>query len=115
MKYQRKVTETVEAITFDELVAIGHADPGANIVDGVPWSFFYGDTHVSHESDNCYVVGGENFERGQMLVTPEVRGAVPVAWWPEEFDTEYEAIPTGDELGQWLEVVKRETGTQSEP
>ena len=40
MSHYRKKPVVIEAITFDELVAHGLAN-GANVVNGMPWSFQY--------------------------------------------------------------------------
>ncbi len=96
MKYQRKVTEFVTAITFEELVSIGREqNPGR---EGMPWSFYYNDVHVTHENDDCYLVGSERFERGDMLVTPDKPGAAPTAWGSAEFFGDYEAATLSDEV-----------------
>lgn len=63
---------TVEAITFDDLVQHG-IEAGANIVNGMPWSFVYNDHAITHENDDCYLIptleGTMKFHRGDMLVT----------------------------------------------
>lgn len=53
-KYKQRVVE-IEAITFDELVEFGRNN-GANIVNGMPWSFGYKGNHISHENDTCYLI-----------------------------------------------------------
>lgn len=45
----------LDAILFDELVEYGK-EHGANIVNGMPWSFNYHDISISHENDQCYLV-----------------------------------------------------------
>lgn len=55
MKYRYKPTPPVEAITFDELVQHGRIH-GANIVNGMPWSFDYQGWGVTHENDRLYLV-----------------------------------------------------------
>lgn len=60
--------------TFDELVRHGLAECLAehrddSIVNGMPWSFTYKGMPVSHENDDCYIVAGVRFERGQVLLT----------------------------------------------
>ncbi len=42
-------------MTFDELVEFGRKN-GANIVNGMPWSFTYKGYAVSHENDDCYII-----------------------------------------------------------
>jgi hypothetical protein len=68
----RKKPVVIEAITFDELVAHGLAN-GANVVNGMPWSFSYAGHPITHENDNCYLIptleGTMKFERGDMLIT----------------------------------------------
>lgn len=77
MKYRSK--ETVEAVGFEELVQIGLDTPGANIVNGVPWSFQFQGWHFTHETDDLYLfnIAGETakFRRGDYLAT-DVTGAL---------------------------------------
>ncbi len=54
MKFRKKPVE-IEAITFDELVAYGKEN-GANIVEGMPWSFNYKGHAITHENDECYLI-----------------------------------------------------------
>ena len=42
-----------------------HSD---NIVEGLPWSFEYEGFAVSHETDDCYIFGGELFPRDKVLI-----------------------------------------------
>ena len=42
-------------ITFDEFVEYGRQN-GANIVNGMPWSFEYKGYRVSHENDEAYII-----------------------------------------------------------
>lgn len=71
MKYRKKPV-TIEAITFDELVAHGKANT-ANIVNGMPWSFDYAGQPITHETDGCYLIptleGTMKMTRGDMLIT----------------------------------------------
>jgi len=71
MRYRKKPV-TIEAITFDELVAYGKAS-GSAIVNGMPWSFSYAGQPITHENDDCYLIstreGTMKFERGDMLIT----------------------------------------------
>src|SRR5688572_10568559 len=53
-KYRKKPV-IVEAITFEELVDYGKAS-GANIVNGMPWSFEYKGQPITHENDDCYII-----------------------------------------------------------
>ena len=68
----RKKPVIIEAITFDELVEYGKAR-GANIVNGMPWSFDYEGQPITHENDDCYLIptleGTMKFNRGEMLIT----------------------------------------------
>jgi hypothetical protein len=68
----RKKPIVIEAITFDELVEYGKTN-GANVVNGMPWSFEYNGHPVTHENDDCYLIptleGTMRFERGDMLIT----------------------------------------------
>jgi hypothetical protein len=94
----RKKPVTVEAITFEELVEYGREN-GANIVNGMPWSFQYKGHPITHENDDCYLIptleGTMEFRRGDMLITG-VKGEI----YPckaEIFAATYEpaAAPTG--------------------
>jgi len=97
MKYRCK--ETIEAIGFEEFVQIGLATEGANIRDGVPWSFDYLDAHVTHEDDDRYLISGKNhfgelfsieFERGEFL-TADSDGLLFTAS-PEWLNDHFESI-----------------------
>ena len=71
MKYRKKPV-VIEAITFDELISHGEAS-GANIVNGLPWSFEYGGHAITHENDDCYLIptleGIQQMKRCDMLIT----------------------------------------------
>lgn len=67
MKFRKK-PEVVEAITFDELVAHGIAT-GANIVNGMPWSFSYAGHPITHENDRAYCI--PTLEGTMMMMTPD--------------------------------------------
>lgn len=89
----RKKPVVIEAITFDELVEYGKAN-GANIVNGMPWSFNYNGHPITHENDNCYLIptleGTMRFDRGDMLITG-VKGEI----YPckgDIFQATYEAV-----------------------
>jgi len=89
----RKKPVVIEAITFDELVAIG-IGVGAPIHNGMPWSFVYMGQPINIESDDCYLVptleGTMRFERGAMLITG-VKGEIyPCA--ADIFAATYEAV-----------------------
>lgn len=72
MGFYRKKPVVIEAITFEELVEHGLKSEGANIVDGVPWSFDFKDQPITHENDDCYLIptleGTMKFNRGDMLI-----------------------------------------------
>lgn len=55
---------------FDKFVSYGIA-AGANVVNGMPWSFKFGDYPVTHENDNLYLIAYDNetirFARGDTL------------------------------------------------
>lgn len=53
-KYKSHVVE-VEALTFDELIQFG-LDDGANVQNGMPWSFMWKDHPITHETDELYLV-----------------------------------------------------------
>jgi hypothetical protein len=86
---KRQKPEDIEAITFDELVEHGRKTTNHS-VNGMPWSFYYKGTPVTHENDNCYIVGGEHFHRGDMLVNHGNQQPVPFS--RVEFDEEYEEV-----------------------
>jgi len=70
MKYRKKPV-VIEAITFEELVQFGK-DNGANIVDGMPWSFDYAGHPITHENDTTYLIptleGTHQMHPGDMLI-----------------------------------------------
>lgn len=110
--YRAKSKESVGAFSFEELIEHGISQ-GVPVYEGMPWSFYVGDTHATHENKDRYLVGSENFDRGQILVVPE--GGVPTAWSPEEFFADYEEAPEHRDLipnpnmtfGRALEALKR--------
>lgn len=71
--------ELNKRITFDEFIQHG-IENGANIVNGMPWSWKINGKSITHENDNCYIVevskGGwnylesefKNFNRGDELI-----------------------------------------------
>lgn len=89
MKFQER-PKTVEAFTFEELVAHGKAN-GGNMVEGVPLSFEIGGVRVTHENDDCYLIptliGSMRMNRGDMLVVAE--GGAPYPYTPEAFEKAY--------------------------
>jgi hypothetical protein len=56
-------------VTFDEFVQYGR-EHGANIVNGMPWSFVFNGHSVTHENDDLYLIGTPSieFRRGEALV-----------------------------------------------
>ncbi len=92
MKYRKKPV-VIEAITFDELVAHG-INVGANVVNGMPWSFEYAGQPITHENDDCYLIptleGIMKLQRGDMLITG-IKGEI----YPcklDIFEATYEAV-----------------------
>lgn len=57
----------VEAITFDELIQYGLTQT-QNIYNNMPWSFEYEGIPVTHETDDCYIVGTERFTKNHLLI-----------------------------------------------
>ena len=57
----------VEAITFDELIQYGLTQT-QNIYNNMPWSFEYKGIPVTHETDDCYIIGTERFTKNHLLV-----------------------------------------------
>lgn len=90
MKYRHKPSgDIVEIVTFDELVAIGREQNPGRVE--MPWTFKWNGIHVSHETANCYLIGGGvRFERGQFLGFSPASGTTyrilnlsdPEAWEP---------------------------------
>lgn len=96
MKDQKKAV-VVEAITFADLVAHGMAT-GANVVNGMPWSFTYAGHAVTHENDDCYLIptleGTMKMGRTDMLITG-VKGEI----YPCKLDiflATYDLVPEGE-------------------
>lgn len=89
MKYRHKPTgDLVEIVSFDELVEHGrrfcHSSVGT-----MPWSFTWNGKPVSHETDDCYLVGDLSFRRGQAIEFHYGSGRVfahtdplPTGWEP---------------------------------
>ncbi len=93
MAKYRKRPVTVEAITFDELVEYGKVN-GANVVNGMPWSFEYKGQPITHENDECYLIptleGIMRFGPQDMLITGVAGEIYPCK--PDVFAATYEAI-----------------------
>lgn len=66
--------ELHKQITFDDLVKHG-IENGANIVNGMPWSWKVNGKSVTHESDDRYIIetidGNKNFNKGDYLIAFE--------------------------------------------
>lgn len=92
MKYRKKPV-VIEAITFDELVEHGRNN-GANIVNGMPWSWQYNGHPITHEADDCYLIptleGTMKMMRGDMLITG-VKGEI-YPCKPDIFEATYERV-----------------------
>ena len=54
-------------ITFEQFVQHGIGS-GANVVNGMPWSFSYRGNPVTHENDECYLISTSS---GQLRFTPQ--------------------------------------------
>ena len=71
MKYRKKPV-VIEAVTFAEFIEYG-INNGANIVDGMPWSFDYNGHPVTHETDEWYIIptleGDHAMTPKDMLIT----------------------------------------------
>jgi hypothetical protein len=95
----RKKPVVIEAITFNEFVEYGKTH-GANIVNGMPWSFKYNGYTVTHENDKCYLIptleaDTQKFTPEDMLITG-VRGEI----YPCKiniFEQTYEAVHGGSD------------------
>ena len=58
----------VEAMTFDELMQYGLTQT-KNVYNNMPWSFDYMGVPITHETDDCYIIGGtERFTKNHLLV-----------------------------------------------
>ena len=58
----------VEAMTFDELIQYGLTQT-ENVYNNMPWSFEYMGVPITHETDDCYIIGGtERFTKNHLLV-----------------------------------------------
>lgn len=91
MSKYRKKPVIIEAISFDELITHGRQN-GANIVNGMPWSWSYNGHPITHETDTIYLIptleGVMKMTPGDVLITG-VKGEI----YPckkEIFDATYE-------------------------
>lgn len=66
--------ELQKRMSFDDLVKHG-IENGANIVNGMPWSWRINGKTITHENDRCYIVeavtGFENFTPDCTLIANE--------------------------------------------
>lgn len=92
MKFRKKPI-VIEALTFDEVVEYGKAH-GANIVDGMPWSFEINGHPITHENNDCYLVstleGTHRMDKDDMLIIG-VKGEISPCK-PDIFEMTYEKI-----------------------
>ena len=66
-KYRMKPM-IVEALSFDELIKYGLTQT-ENVYNNMPWSFEYMRVPITHETDDCYIIGGtERFTKNHLLV-----------------------------------------------
>jgi hypothetical protein len=108
MGYFRKKPVVIEAISFDELVEYGRNN-GANIVNGMPWSFQYQGHPITHENDQCYLIptleGTLRFTPDDVLITG-IKGEI----YPckrDIFEATYElAEPKPMTFGDAVEALK---------
>lgn len=114
MAHFRKKPVVIEAITFVELVKYG-LEHGANVVNGMPWSFSYQGHPISHETDTRYLIptleGTMDMTPDHMLITG-VQGEI----YPckkDIFDKTYEPAeaPPRDKR-DWLDGDERRNGIQ---
>jgi hypothetical protein len=72
MAQYRKKPVVIEAITFDELVKHG-LENGANVNNGMPWSWNYKGHPITNENDETYLIptleGVMVFTKNDMLIT----------------------------------------------
>jgi len=91
-KYKKKPV-IIEAITFEEFVEYGKNN-GANIVNGMPWSFNYNGHPVTHENDKRYLIptleGTHNFTPQDMLITDISEEIYPCK--PDIFEKTYDLL-----------------------
>lgn len=63
--------EPYKVISFDDLIKHG-LNNGANIVNGMPWSWKINGKSITYERDDVYLIetinGNKRFEKGDMLV-----------------------------------------------
>ncbi len=78
----KKIPVTVEAITFEELVAHGRAS-GARELDGMLLNFDYQGHEIAPATPDAFLVmtleGTQRFNRGDMLITGTMGEIYPCA------------------------------------
>ncbi len=71
MKYRNKPV-VIEAITFEELMKHG-GNSGAELINGMPWSFEYKGHAITHKTDEGYLIptleGSHLMTPNDMLIT----------------------------------------------
>ena len=61
----------VEATTFDELMEYGRTQTD-NIYNNMPWSFKFMNIPITHETDDCYIIGGtDRFTPNHLLIVKD--------------------------------------------
>ena len=89
--FKKQKEKEIEYITFEEFIEYGKTH-GANIVNGMPWSFKYKGKNITHENDNCYLIPSYDsyyvFTSTDYLVTDENGYSFPVAI--KDFDNFYD-------------------------
>ena len=74
-KYKMK-PKTVEAISFNELIEYGITQTD-NIYNNMPWSFKYAGIPITHETDECYIIGGfMRLRKNQVLIIDDINLSV---------------------------------------
>lgn len=53
--------------SFEEFVEYGKRQSGANIVDGMPWSFSFYGVPVTQEDDDKYIIGSSDVFLRKMI------------------------------------------------
>ena len=70
-KYYAKLN-TIQAITFDELIEYG-LKHSTSVIDGMPWSFEYNGCAITNEHMSCYLICSPyavmKFTPDDMLIT----------------------------------------------
>lgn len=58
----------VEATTFEELISYGLTQTD-NVYNNMPWSFSFMGIPITHETDDCYIIGGtDRFTKNHLLI-----------------------------------------------